>query len=193
MFYLGTRERHLESLLQTTLRQILLVNNFPRTLIQIVLQVTIAPENEYVNSKLVQASTNLPMLPALLQTAVFTLLSAGLPMSCTLTACGLAVVSENDAPSIIVDPSPHEIQKSDSFHVLAFTSHDDLLLNESEGSFELDTWNLVYQTAQKQCCAAVKSADADVDMEEGSERGADLKNFMRSAVERNIATDLYWK
>lgn len=51
----GTRERHLESLLQSTLRQIVLVNNFPRTLIQIILQITVTPDNEYVNGKLVQA------------------------------------------------------------------------------------------------------------------------------------------
>lgn len=54
---LGTRERHLEGLLQSTLRQIILVTNFPRSLIQITLQVTIAPENEYVNTKVVQANT----------------------------------------------------------------------------------------------------------------------------------------
>jgi hypothetical protein len=53
----GTRERHLEALLQSTLRQIILVTNFPRTLIQITLQVTVAPENEYANTKVAQAST----------------------------------------------------------------------------------------------------------------------------------------
>jgi exosome complex component RRP46 len=47
----------LESLLQSTLRQIILINNFPRTLIQVTLQVTVAPENEYVNTKIAQAST----------------------------------------------------------------------------------------------------------------------------------------
>lgn len=54
---IGTRERHIESLLQSTLRQVILVNNFPRTLIQITLQVTVAPENEYINAKVAQAST----------------------------------------------------------------------------------------------------------------------------------------
>lgn len=52
----GTRERHLESILEATLRQIILVNSFPRTLIQVVLQVTVAPDNEYVNAKVAQAS-----------------------------------------------------------------------------------------------------------------------------------------
>lgn len=54
---LGTRERHLESILQSTLRQIVLVHNFPRTLIQITLQITSTPGNDNVGSKLVQASS----------------------------------------------------------------------------------------------------------------------------------------
>jgi len=53
---LGTRERHLEALLQSSLSQLILVKNFPRSLIQIVLQVEDSPENDYVNTKLVQAS-----------------------------------------------------------------------------------------------------------------------------------------
>lgn len=53
---LGTRERHLESILQATLRQIILIHNFPRTLIQLTLQVTSTPENDAVGSKLVHAN-----------------------------------------------------------------------------------------------------------------------------------------
>lgn len=54
---LGTRERHLESILQSTLRQIILIQNFPRTLIQVTLQITGSPENETIGSKLVQAGS----------------------------------------------------------------------------------------------------------------------------------------
>lgn len=54
--YIGTRERHLELILQSSLAQIILVKNFPRSLIQIVLQVEDSPENDYVNTKIVQAS-----------------------------------------------------------------------------------------------------------------------------------------
>jgi hypothetical protein len=52
--YIGTRERHLESVLQSSLSELILVQDFPRSLIQIVLQVEAAPENVYVNTKLVQ-------------------------------------------------------------------------------------------------------------------------------------------
>lgn len=57
MSYIGTRERHLESLLQQSLRQLILVKDFPRCVVQIVLQITATPTNEYVNTKLVQASS----------------------------------------------------------------------------------------------------------------------------------------
>ncbi|TAQ90733.1 hypothetical protein B7494_g949 [Chlorociboria aeruginascens] len=55
--YPGTRERHLEAILQSTFRQIILIQNFPRTLIQITLQITSTPEDTTSGSKLVQASS----------------------------------------------------------------------------------------------------------------------------------------
>jgi exosome complex component RRP46 len=51
----GARERHLESILQPTLRQIILVQDFPRTLIQVTLQITGTPEDETSTTKLNQA------------------------------------------------------------------------------------------------------------------------------------------
>ena len=62
---IGTRERHLESILQSSLSQIILIKNFPRTLIQIVLQIEQTPENDYVNTKLVQASLVSEFIPSL--------------------------------------------------------------------------------------------------------------------------------
>lgn len=41
----STREKLLESIIERTLRQIILINNFPRTLIQVTLQVALAPSN----------------------------------------------------------------------------------------------------------------------------------------------------
>jgi exosome complex component RRP46 len=51
-----TRERHLESILERTLRPIVLVQNFPRTLIQVTLQVTDTPGDDSVTSKVNQSS-----------------------------------------------------------------------------------------------------------------------------------------
>lgn len=52
---IGTAERQLESILQSALRQLIPVRNFPRSMIQVTLQVVETPENAYENTKLVQA------------------------------------------------------------------------------------------------------------------------------------------
>ncbi|KAI1096269.1 hypothetical protein F5B19DRAFT_488884 [Rostrohypoxylon terebratum] len=189
----GTRERHLESLLQSTLRQIILVNNFPRTLIQVILQVTTAPENEYVNAKVVQASSNLPILPALLQTAVLALLSAALPLTATLTSTSLAIIADGQSKKIVINPSPREIQISESFHVFSFTSTDELILVESEGNFTVKEWNDAFVAAQQQCCSSDVTNDGDTLMDDDNPTGANLKQFIRSTMEEKIASDLHWK
>lgn len=51
---LGTGERQLEAILQPALRHLIPVRNFPRCVIQVTLQVMEAPENAYVNSKVMQ-------------------------------------------------------------------------------------------------------------------------------------------
>ncbi|KAI0019573.1 hypothetical protein F4780DRAFT_442686 [Xylariomycetidae sp. FL0641] len=190
----GTRERHLESLLQSTLRQIVLVNNFPRTLIQVILQVTVSPENEYVNAKVSQANLNLPILPALLQTAILSLLSAALPLTATLTSTSLAVVAGQGDRKIVSNPTAREIEQSRSFHVFAFTSHNELLLVESEGIFTMQEWDELFATAQNQCCQSPTCNDADTLMQDDSKSlVADLKQFTKSTMEQKIASDLYWK
>ncbi|KAK9425091.1 hypothetical protein SUNI508_03231 [Seiridium unicorne] len=187
----GTRERHLESLLQSTLRQIILINNFPRTLIQITLQVTVAPENEYVNTKVAQASTNLPILPALVQTAMLALLSAAIPLTATLTSAVIGIVTEDGINRTVVDPTAREIELSKSLHVFSFTSNDDVILSESEGEFSLKEWNDVLNFARRQCCPPPRSED--IDMSDDTPAGADLRNFTRSTMGARIAADLYWK
>ncbi|KAI1382140.1 hypothetical protein F4677DRAFT_16601 [Hypoxylon crocopeplum] len=189
----GTRERHLESLIQSTLRQIILVNNFPRTLIQVILQVTTAPENEYVNAKVVQASSNLPILPALLQTAVLSLLSAALPLRTTLTSTSLAIIVDGQSKKVVLNPSPREIEASQSFHVFSFTSQDELILVESEGSFTMKEWDDAYAAAQRQCCPDAATNDGDALMDDGSPADTNLKQFTRSTLEDKIASELHWK
>ncbi|TRX97659.1 hypothetical protein FHL15_001414 [Xylaria flabelliformis] len=179
----GTRERHLESLLQSTLRQIILINNFPRALVQIILQITVAPENEYVNGKLVQANA----------TAVLSLLSASLPMTATLTSTSLAIISDDGRRQIVTNPTARQIEQSHSFHVLAFTSQNELILAESEGTFTMKEWDDVYSAAHGQCCTPTTIDDMDTSMEEELPASADLKRFIRSTVEQKAASDLYWK
>ncbi|KAK0618475.1 hypothetical protein B0T17DRAFT_592246 [Bombardia bombarda] len=190
----GTRERHLESVLQSSLTQIILVKNFPRALIQIVLQIESTPGNDYVNTKLFQASLNFSIMPALFQTAVLALLSAAVPMRATATASVVAVVSQDKEKKLIVDPSAREIEAAQSVHVLAFTSHDELLLAESEGDFSVKEWDDVYETAKKICCQP-ESQKAGIEMvpDDDNARGPDMRQFLRSTLEEKVAADLHWK
>ena len=219
--YIGTRERHLESILQSSLKQIILVKNFPRSLIQIVLQITTSPENEYANTKLVQASLvrilrlilvttlfllmilqhadanpkyqNLPIVPALLQTAVLALLSGGIPLKTTATATAVSVVIEDGNSKFVADPSPREGEDAQSTHVFAFTSHDELLLVESEGDFSMEEWQGAHDTAKRICCETSKKAGVDMILDDENSEGPDLRHFIRSALEAKVASDLHWK
>lgn len=214
-YVLGTRERHLEAILQSSLRQIILIHNFPRTLIQITLQITSTPENDTAWSKLVQASSvclphscscsifdlltitqNLPLLPALLQTSVLTLLSASIPLSMTLTSVLLALKNKETGTTIIENPTPLDCQDAASVHVLAFTSHGELLVAESEGSFDLDEWEELYEHGKSLCCKGHGlAAEDDIMHEDGLENEApsSMMMFVKSAVQEKVATDLHWK
>ncbi|KAF7853895.1 hypothetical protein EAF04_010561 [Stromatinia cepivora] len=191
----GTRERHLEAILQSSLRQIILIHNFPRTLIQITLQITSTPENDTTWSKLVQASSNLPLLPALLQTSVLTLLSASIPLSMTMTSALLALKNTETGTTITENPTPLECQDAASIHVLAFTSHGELLVAESEGSFDMDEWEEIYEHAKGLCCKGHVSAEDDIMHEDEleNEAASSLMMFVKSTVQEKVTTDLHWK
>jgi hypothetical protein len=53
----GVKERHLESIIQSTLQHIVLVHLHPRTLIQVTLQVTEVPEDDRKITRNPQASS----------------------------------------------------------------------------------------------------------------------------------------
>ncbi len=58
----GIRERHLESILQSTLRHVILVSAHPRTLIQVTLQIVSSKEGSFNSGDLPQATSVRPML-----------------------------------------------------------------------------------------------------------------------------------
>lgn len=52
----GVGERHLESMIQSILRHVVLIQNFPRMLIQVTLQVVETPEHEIEATRHAQTS-----------------------------------------------------------------------------------------------------------------------------------------
>ncbi|RKF60683.1 Exosome complex component RRP46 [Erysiphe neolycopersici] len=181
----GTRERHLESLLQSTLRQIILIYEFPRTLIQVTLQISSSPEDDNdVKSKGARAGSNLLILPALLQTATMALISASIPLSLTINSiCIARLNSPNPSNSILQrNPTITQVKTADSIHVLAFTSHGDLVLAESEGIFSMSDWNQIFELGKELCCKV-----------ESSGKAKGIIDNTKSSIQSQISMDLRWK
>ncbi|KAJ3476194.1 hypothetical protein NLG97_g9206 [Lecanicillium saksenae] len=188
----GTAERQLESILQQALRQLIPIRNFPRSMIQITLQVTETPENAYANTKVVQAQLNLAIIPALLHAAILSLLTAAIPLKTIATAVTL-VIPDAEKQDIIVDPSTRDADTAKSLHVLGYTSDDELLLAESQGAFTVEEWETVLKTGQEVCCQAVQQGLEDTAMTGSGLESASIRAFIRSIMETKIAADLSWK
>ncbi|KAH7171186.1 ribosomal protein S5 domain 2-type protein [Dactylonectria macrodidyma] len=186
----GTRERQLESILQAALRQLIPVRNYPRCVIQTTIQVVETPDNAYVNAKLVQASLNLPIIPALLHAAILAILTAAIPLKTIATATVIAI-SDGDT-KFIVDPTAVEADRARSLHVLGFASQDELLVSESEGSFSADEWTKVLELGQR-ICSQRRPAGMDTVMAGDNHESQSMKEFIRLVVEAKTAEDLHWK
>jgi len=116
-------------------------------------------------------------------------------MSATATSTVVAVVADDDGTNkVIADPSPRQAEDASSLHTLAFTSHDELLLVESEGDFTMQQWDSVYETARQICCGQEHGGSGiDMILDDGQRNGPDLRHFVRSILEAKVATDLHWK
>jgi len=112
----------------------------------------------------------------------------------TLTSVLLALTSDGPAKGIIRNPTLIQSQNADSIHVLAFTSHGDLLVAESEGSFTMDDWDKVYAAAKAACFDDSEQAeDQEMHEEQVDEKDEALSMFVKSTLQTKIAGDLHWK
>lgn len=132
------------------------------------------------------------MLPALLNATLLGLLTASVPLSMTYTSAIIAVSSE----TILHGPSIKDINAASSLHVLAVSSTGYLLLNESEGEFDLETWEAVADQAQAICQGDehAASGDKDISMDEGGETEQQgLEGYVRDVVANKIQQDHAWR
>ncbi|KAL9099098.1 MAG: hypothetical protein Q9163_005352 [Psora crenata] len=190
----GVRERHIESIIQNTLRQVILVSAHPRTLIQVTLQIVAAQEDECFSVNGVpQAASNIDILPTLFQTAMLALLSASIPLVTTMTATLIAINARGD---LSPNPSAKDLTTASSLHVLAFSSFGELLVVESEGQFSLDVWEGVVTQARGICLGFEKEGDGGedvcMDVEEEQERPS-LQAALRTTIEKRFKDELKWK
>jgi len=115
-------------------------------------------------------------------------------MSMTLTSVFLALTSNGSSRDVIHNPSLVQSQSADSVHVLAFSSHGELLVAESEGSFTLDEWDQIFEAAKAICCGSGEMAD-DHDMEgqELEKKAGRMSMFVKSTLQAKVTADLHWK
>jgi exosome complex component RRP46 len=194
----GPKERHLESLIHSTLRDIVLTHMHPRTLIQLTLQIVNTPEQEnllpasfvrlrhafsILHALLIQPQALSP-LPALLNAAILAFLSASIPLTSTFTSVLLAT---QPSGAISVNPAPKLILSASSTHVFAFSSTGNLILDLSEGEFDLDTWEKAHDRAKEECCKEQLDGNA---MDEGK---PSLQGFVERVVEARVDKERAWK
>ncbi|KAK2812740.1 hypothetical protein FQN50_001069 [Emmonsiellopsis sp. PD_5] len=188
----GVGERYVEGILRGILSRVILVRekSMPRRGIVVTLVVL---KNKGADGKVAERGGScLPILPSLLHTALLALLSAAIPLSMTYTA---ALVAVSSAGELIPNPSTQDAKAAASLHVLAFSSKGHLLLDESEGAFDIDTWDKVYNLAESICRggpALEAGKDGDVEMG-GIKAGHNLEQFVRDTVEDKLREDLAWK
>lgn len=85
-----------------------------------------------------------------------------------------------------------ETKSARSVHALAFSSKGHLLLNESEGAIDYETWERVHDRALAICRGTSKTTQIDGDVAM-AEDGPSLESFIRETISDQIWRDYTWK
>ncbi|KAK2753481.1 exosome non-catalytic core subunit rrp46 [Arachnomyces sp. PD_36] len=192
----GVGERYVEGIVRDLISRVILgrEKGMPRKGVVVTLAVSGGKDGRGGRGEDVIAGRGgsyLPVLPALLNATLLGLLTASIPLSMTYTAAIIAVSSGK----ILHEPSITDISTASSLHVLAISSNGHILLNESEGEFDLETWETVVDRAHAICQGGEDTSlgEKDVNMDESSEDGQDgLEGFVREVVGNKIQHDHAW-
>ena len=103
----------------------------------------------------------------------------------------LVAVDSHGRPNY--DPSPASISAAVSLHVLAFSSQGRLLVAESEGSFDLETWQAIVEEGGRKHRdpSGIRDGRDGVSMESDSDPA--IETFVRTLVSDKVAADQHWK
>ena len=120
------------------------------------------------------------------------LLATSIPLSMTLTS---TIIAMDPSGRLIQDPSTQQLREASSVHVLAFSSHGDLLIVESEGEFDISSWETVLEKARQVCRGKGKDSGEDEDgsMTIGSEKERTLEDGLRDTIREKVAREQRWK
>jgi exosome complex component RRP46 len=188
------KERHLECLVADTLKSVVLLETYPRMMLQVTLQVmSQGREEEAVGGGGGgQGESYLPALAGLVNAAVAACLDAGVEMRCSVVATTVAVMKGKG--ELKADPSVKDFSRMTSLHVFGFSSVGELVLVESEGSFTFEEWERLEALARTACLGGVGES-GDVKMSDGddNEAGKSLLDIVRGSVEARVVADERWR
>ncbi|KAF2659627.1 hypothetical protein K491DRAFT_775342 [Lophiostoma macrostomum CBS 122681] len=186
------KERHLETLLHSTLRSIILVRSIPRTLVQITLQIRSLPEED----AMLGVNTSLLILPHLLHTALLALLFSSVPLRAIVTSVLVAIPFTKGAGPLLA-PSAKELMRAKPFksiHVFAFSGDRKMLLNESDGVFGFEEWDEACEMAEEVCCKEEGGVGLGEGMEvDGQSATENLEQWLREVVKSKVEREQRWR
>ncbi|KAK9457410.1 ribosomal protein S5 domain 2-type protein [Dipodascopsis uninucleata] len=146
------REQFLEDRIRRTISPVILLEQHPRTLIQIVVQIVQSGDIKNINTLALSGGINATFMA---------LLDAGIPLRSTISACSVIVVDgeDNDKKTILVNPEKRELEKYEnkisSHHTIAYELKggkiERLLLSESSGKFTNKILFDCYDIASEVC------------------------------------------
>ena len=177
------KERHLEELVRKTLQAVVLVEDYPRCLMQVGLQVLRAERTAEEGSGVEDGY--LGVLCGLLNAASLGVVDAAVGMREVFVAVLIGVSKEG---KIVVEPTIKDRGSCKSLHVFCFGGKGKVILSESEGSFNLGEGELA-QSAAKQVCLG---SGPDVEMN-GNSTGQTLLQGFRAKLEQRVAMDQRWR
>lgn len=176
----GPRERHLENVVASVLRSVVLVHFYPRMLVQVSLQVLQEPQVWLGKGK-----AEVALLPALINAAVLALVDGVIGLESVITATLGVVHAEGELAG---DPEVGDLVHARSVHAMGFDAEGDLVLDQSTGEFTVQSWGEVADWAQERCVAAVaKTEDEDHMRDDGEER------WLRDSLEEKVRAANAWR
>ena len=130
------------------------------------------------------------LLPPLLNAAMLALLSTSIPLAMTMTSVFLTVDSGG---SVITGASLRALESASSVHALAFSLQGELLMVESEGSFDLETWETITEIAKSRCLDSTTEEASQEDVEMKGDNKAPLETLMRGKIEERFSNTDQWR
>lgn len=161
----STREALIEDRLHSLLGSIILKHLYPRSLIQMVVQVLESGESR---------RNNVLELAAAINAATVALIDAGVPVNGLITSTSIAI---DDSDQLVLWPTAEQLKTAISTHCIAYEivagQPDRLLLCESTGLFTKEQFLQCLDAALPECVR--------------------LYNVIREAIGRQLQKDFVWK